>query len=47
MSHYKTAAKDKVPFAQKWAFGSGQFVLNLLPGALGFFMFFLLTAFQD
>lgn len=27
------------------AFGSGHFVLNLLPGALGFFMFFLLTAF--
>ncbi|MEZ4796213.1 MAG: MFS transporter [Flavobacteriaceae bacterium] len=45
MSHYKTAAKDKVPIGQKMAFGSGHFVLNLLPGALGFFMFFLLTAF--
>lgn len=45
MSHYKTAAKDKVPIGQKAAFGAGQFVLNLLPGALGFFMFFLLTAF--
>ncbi|GAL65356.1 probable sugar transporter [Jejuia pallidilutea] len=45
MSNIKTAAKDKVPFGQKMAFGSGHFVLNLLPGALGFFMFFLLTAF--
>lgn len=45
MSHYKTAEKDKVPFKSKMAFGSGQLVLNLLPGALGFFMFFLLTAF--
>lgn len=45
MAQYKTAAKDKVPFGQKLAFGSGHFVLNLLPGALGFFMFFLLTAF--
>lgn len=45
MSNYKTAAKDKVPLGQKMAFGSGHFVLNLLPGALGFFMFFLLTAF--
>ncbi|MBT8266850.1 MAG: MFS transporter [Bacteroidia bacterium] len=45
MSHYKTAAKDRVPLKSKMAFGSGQLVLNLLPGALGFFMFFLLTAF--
>ena len=45
MSTIKTATKDKVPFGQKMAFGSGHFVLNLLPGALGFFMFFLLTAF--
>jgi len=45
MSHYKTAAKDKVPIGQKAAFGAGHLVLNLLPGALGFFMFFLLTAF--
>ena len=45
MSHYKTAAKDKIPLMQKGAFGAGQLVLNLLPGALGFFMFFLLTAF--
>ena len=45
MTHYKTAAKDKVPIGQKAAFGAGHLVLNLLPGALGFFMFFLLTAF--
>ena len=45
MSQYKTAAKDKVPLIQKSAFGAGHFVLNMLPGALGFFMFFLLTAF--
>ncbi len=45
MSQYKTAAKDKVPFGQKAAFGAGHLVNNLLPGALGFFMFFLLTAF--
>ena len=45
MSNYKTAAKDKVPFIQKTAFGSGHLVLNLLPGALAVFMFFLVTAF--
>jgi GPH family glycoside/pentoside/hexuronide:cation symporter len=45
MSNVKTAAKDKVPIGQKAAFGAGHLVLNLLPGALGIFMFFLLTAF--
>lgn len=45
MPDFTTPARDKVPFIQKSAFGAGQFVLNLLPGALGFFMFFLLTAF--
>lgn len=45
MSQYKTAAKDRVPIGQKAAFGAGHFVNNLLPGALGIFMFFLLTAF--
>lgn len=45
MSKYKTAARDKVPTLQKTAFGAGHFVLNLLPGALSFFMFFLLTGF--
>ena len=45
MSKYKTAAKDRVPIVQKVAFGAGHLVNNLLPGALGVFMFFLLTAF--
>ncbi len=41
-----TAAKsNRVPLGQKMAFGSGHLVLNLLPGSLGIFMFFLLTAF--
>lgn len=45
MTHYKTATKDIVPFGQKMAFGAGNLVNNLLPGALGVFMFFLVTAF--
>jgi len=45
MSEYVTPAKDRVPFLQKAAFGSGHLVNNLLPGALGVFSFFLLTAF--
>jgi GPH family glycoside/pentoside/hexuronide:cation symporter len=45
MSHYATPEKDRVPFVQKAAFGSGHLALNLLPGALGIFSFFLLTAF--
>ena len=45
MSKNKTVAKDIVPLGQKAAFGAGHLVLNLYPGALGFFMFFLLTAF--
>lgn len=45
MNSYQTATKDKVPVIQKFAFGSGHLVNNLLPGALGVFMFFLLTAF--
>ncbi len=45
MNHYTTAAKDRVPLMQKAAFGAGHLVNNLLPGALGVFMFFLLTAF--
>ena len=45
MSKYVTAAKDRVPIVQKAAFGAGHLVNNLLPGALGIFMFFLLTAF--
>ena len=38
-------SSDKVPFIQKTAFGSGHLVLNLLPGALAVFMFFLVTAY--
>lgn len=45
MTRMATATKHKVPFLQKASFGAGQLVLNLLPGSLGFFMFFLLTAF--
>lgn len=36
---------EKVPFGQKAAFGAGHLVNNLLPGALGVFSFFLITAF--
>jgi glycoside/pentoside/hexuronide:cation symporter, GPH family len=45
MSILPTAAKDRVPVLQKAAFGAGHLVNNLLPGALGVFSFFLLTAF--
>jgi GPH family glycoside/pentoside/hexuronide:cation symporter len=45
MSNVKAAKRDKVPFGQKLSFGAGHLVLNLLPGSLGIFMFFLLTAF--
>ena len=45
MAYYKTASKDIVPLGQKMAFGAGNLVNNLLPGALGVFMFFLVTAF--
>lgn len=37
--------RDKLPLGQKAAFGTGNLVVNLLPGALGVFQFFLLTAF--
>ena len=45
MSHYETALKDKVPVVEKAAYGTGTLVLNMLPGALGVFAFFLITAF--
>jgi len=45
MTSYTTPLKDRVPFGQKAAFGAGHLVNNLLPGSLGIFMFFLLTAF--
>jgi GPH family glycoside/pentoside/hexuronide:cation symporter len=45
MSVLPSNSREKVPFIQKISFGSGHLVLNLLPGALGVFSFFLLTAF--
>jgi len=45
MSQYVTPLKDRVPLGQKAAFGAGHLVNNLLPGSLGVFAFFLLTAF--
>lgn len=45
MSEIKTPSNHKVPIGQKSAFGAGHLVLNLLPGALAVFMFFLVTAF--
>ncbi len=45
MSQAQNIARGKVPFLQKFSFGTGHLVLNLLPGALGIFMFFLLSAF--
>lgn len=45
MAADKPTPRHKVPIVQKASFGAGHLVLNLLPGALGVFMFFLLTAF--
>lgn len=45
MLNQKTGSREKVPIGQKMAFGAGHLVLNLLPGSLAIFMFFLLTAF--
>jgi len=45
MSAFATPSRDRVPIVQKAAFGAGHLVNNLLPGALGVFSFFLLTAF--
>lgn len=45
MKHYKTPPEDIVPIVQKIAFGAGNLVNNLLPAALGVFMYFLVTAF--
>jgi glycoside/pentoside/hexuronide:cation symporter, GPH family len=45
MTAYETPLKDRIPLGQKAAFGAGNLVNNLLPGALGVFSFFLLTAF--
>lgn len=45
MSHYETAAKDRISFTEKAAYGTGTLVLNLLPASLALFSFFLITAF--
>lgn len=45
MSDSPTPVRAQVPLGQKAAFGAGHLVNNLLPGALGVFSFFLLTAF--
>lgn len=45
MATTTATTRGKVHFPQKASFGAGHLVLNLLPGALGVFMFFLLTAF--
>ncbi len=45
MTSHTTPLKDRVPIGEKAAFGAGHLVNNLLPGSLGIFMFFLLTAF--
>jgi len=45
MKQSTTDNKYRIPLGQKAAFGAGNLVNNLLPGALGVFMFFLLTAF--
>lgn len=45
MSVSKSLQKNRLPIGQKAAFGSGHFILNILPGTLGVFVqFFLLTA---
>lgn len=46
MAEHTKTPREKVPFLQKAAFGAGHLTLNLLPGALGVFSFFLLTAFK-
>lgn len=45
MSANNLVSRDRVSLVQKAAFGAGHLVNNLLPGALGVFSFFLLTAF--
>ncbi len=45
MSKTELATSDRVPLIEKAAFGAGHLVNNLLPGAIGVFSFFLLTAF--
>ena len=46
MDKYKTAPEDIVPAGQKIAFGAGNLTNQLLPAALGIFMFFLVVSFK-
>lgn len=45
MIYQQIEQSERVPLLQKAAFGAGHLVNNLLPGALGVFSFFLITAF--
>jgi GPH family glycoside/pentoside/hexuronide:cation symporter len=45
MEHFKTNPGDVVPIGQKMAFGAGNLANQLLPAALGVFMFFLVVGF--
>ncbi|NOR29446.1 MAG: MFS transporter [Lutibacter sp.] len=45
MNHYQTAAIDKVPLIQKFAFGAGNLANQLFPAALGAFMYYLVVAY--
>ena len=46
MEKHKTASEDVVPVGQKIAFGAGNLTNQLLPAALGIFMFFLVVSFK-
>lgn len=45
MEKQKTLSEDVVPLGQKMAFGAGNLTNQLLPAALGVFMFFLVVGF--
>lgn len=45
MGKHDTLPEDIVPFGQKMAFGAGNLTNQLLPAALGVFMFFLVVGF--
>jgi len=45
MADQKTNPKDIVPIGEKIAFGAGNLTNQLLPAALGVFMFFLVVGF--
>lgn len=45
-NQYKTSSEDIVPALQKISFGAGNLTNQLLPAALGIFMFFLVVSFK-